>query len=105
MLCYILEGTQTIEVGLVANHERRRLVREVYGSVLLEANGLEILLRRGEVSSGQDASEKVETHADDLGILSVGLGDDSLGSRIFEEAVMHERGHPCSHAVRPTVSV
>lgn len=35
---YALEWTQTVKVGLVANHESRRLVRELDGTVLLEAN-------------------------------------------------------------------
>lgn len=51
------------------------------------------------------ARAKLETRADDFGVLGVGLGDDSLGTGILEEAVVYERGHPCAHAMGSSVSV
>ena len=58
-----------------------------------------------DISTGLCKRSKRAAHFDDLVILLVRLADYALRPRVVQEAVVCERRHPSSDAVRPAVRI
>jgi hypothetical protein len=100
--------TLGVEVGLVEYHESRDLVRERDTAVSLETDRLKVLKEWKDDVSGQKVWQgrgRRLGYLDDLLVLLVRLAEDSLRSRVVEEAVVRKGRHPGADAVRSSVVI